>query len=472
MNGYAKSLSRRDFLGRSVLAASAGGLVMPGLTHLKGCTAMAGTSIKPDLDKVARSHFQYFRAAADAQTGLTCDRWPSKSYCSIAAVGFSLTAYGVACTRNWITRTEAVEYTRKTLRTLWQAPQGDAASGTSGRDGFFYHFLDLKTATRAGGCEVSTIDTALLMAGVRFAGCYFDGACAAEKEIRSLADALYRRVRWSQALLPSGHLSHGWMPEKGLLKPCWTGYCEAAILALLAIGSPTYPVPPSTWQKFMGSAQVVAHYGLPVIEFGPLFGHQYSHCWVDFRGIADSFARTAGFDYFENSRRSALIQQRYAQEDPLGFRGYSELDWGLTACDGPGWTKKLCQGRWRQFHAYAARGFPRDLDDGTIAPTAALASLPFAPEIVLPTLAHWLHKRPELWTPYGFADAFNPTFDPTAPSGWVCSDVLGIDQGPIVLMFENYRSGLVWKVMQKDPYLKAGLVKAGFNGAWLSPGRR
>ncbi|MBI2809695.1 MAG: hypothetical protein HYX67_02530 [Candidatus Melainabacteria bacterium] len=202
--------------------------------------------------------------------------------------------------------------------------------------------------------------------------------------------------------------------------------------------------------------------GQKSLEFGPLFGHQYTQVWMDYRGIKDATNQKLGFDYFENSRRAAQAQHAYAVANPMGWKGYGSLDWGLTASDGPGDVVKNIDGKPVEFKSYNARGFPNAPDDGTIAPTAAASSLPFVPELVLPTLKHWYNDRPEIVGPLGFQDAFNPTFDATKPSGWVDRETLGIDQGPILLMTENFRTGMVWGKMKGDPYLTTALKKAGF----------
>lgn len=414
------------------------------------------------LDKMQRAHFEYFRQESDANTGLTKDRSTDTSPASIAAVGFSLTAHPVAVSRGWISRDEATDYTLKVLKNLSETPQGPEAKGTSGDHGFFYHFLDPKTGLRQGENELSTVDTALLMGGVLFAKNYFDGNSPKEAQIRELADHLYKRVDWPWALNAEGRLSMGWTPEHGFISSDWQAYNEAQILLLLAMGSPTHPLPESAWEKFMATSNIVEMNGQKSLEFGPLFGHQYTQIWMDYRGINDSTNRKLGFDYFENSRRAAIAQHEYAVANPKGWKGYSALDWGLTASDGPGNVVKNIDGKPVRFESYSARGFPNAPDDGTIAPTAAAASLPFAPELVLPTLKHWYNDRPEIVGRLGFQDAFNPTFDATKPSGWVDRETLGIDQGPILLMAENYRTGMVWGKMKSDPYLNAALKKAGF----------
>jgi hypothetical protein len=413
------------------------------------------------LDELERAHFRYFVDQVDPQTGLARDRSNANAPASIAAVGFGLSSYPIAVRRGWVDRASAAGLTRKVLQALWSAPQGDAADGMAGAHGLFYHFLD-SHMSRAWHCELSTIDTALLMAGVRLARDYYDQPD--EADIRTLADQLYDRVDWAWATNGQDRVSLGWKPESGFLAYGWGGYNEAMVLLLLGLGSKTHPLPTPAWAAFTRDEHPVERFGQKYVPFAPLFGHQYSHAWVDFRGIKDAPMRALGFDYFENSRRATLAQHAYALANVGGWKGYGNLDWGLTACDGPGDSTVVIDGKPRQFFGYLARGAPDGPDDGTLAPTAAAASLPFAPEIVLPTLRHWREDRPELWGPDGFADAFNPT------SHWVDTERLGIDQGPIVLMLENYRTGFVWDLMRHDTAIKSGLQRAGFTGGWLQAG--
>ncbi len=417
------------------------------------------------LEQIQKAHFQYFLQQSNSTTGLTKDRSRENSACSIAAVGFSLTSYGVAANHGWITREQAADYSLKVLNTLITGKQGNEAKGVNGNQGFFYHFLDCQTGLRDDSCELSTIDTTLLLAGVLYSKNYFTADSAKESKIRDLAEKIYRRVDWNWAAHNADRISMGWTPERGFIERNWTGYDEASLLCLLAMGSPTYATPPSTWHKYMASGKIGSPYGRRQMQFGPLFGHQYTQVWVDMRQLENATTKIIGHDFFQNSRKATLTQYDYAIKNSLKYDGYSALDWGLTACDGPGSIDKVVGGRKRKFYNYVARGYPSippSPDDGTIAPTAAAGSLPFAPEIVMPTLRHWLKKRPEIFCEIGFKDAFNPTFEQSKPSGWVDSECVGIDQGPILLMIENYRTGSVWKVMEKDPYIQAGLKKAGF----------
>jgi hypothetical protein len=349
----------------------------------------------------------------------------------------------------------------------------------TGDRGFFYHFLDMKTGTRFETIELSTIDTALLLAGALFCQSYFDRDDAGETEIRTLAEKLYRDADWA-ALSPRPPLvSHGWTPEEGFNTYDWRGYDEAMILYVLAIGSPTHAAPPAAWKEWTSTYRWGRFSGQEYILFAPLFGYQYSQVWIDFRGIRDEFLRGKGIDYFENSRRATHAQRAYAIDNPEGWRGYGANLWGLTACDGPLDGDLEIEGRRRTFHTYWARGVEAQArrDDGTIAPTAAAASLPFAPEIVLPALEEMCRRfGDDLVTRYGFLDAFNPTLRLPVPLrhgrvapgvGWFDGDYLGIDQGPIVAMIENYRSGLVWRTMRRNSHVIAGLKRAGFTGGWL-----
>lgn len=432
------------------------------------------------LDELQRRNFLYFWELADTTNWQIPDRYPTLTFSSIAATGFGLTAYLVGVERGWITRQQAAERVLNTLSVLQELPQGPESSGVAGYRGFFYHFLDLKTARRFQTVELSSIDTGLLMAGILSCMTYFDRNDPTEKAIREKADFLYRRVEWDWYLNEEQRMSMGWFPERGFLSADWRGYNEAMVLVLMAMGSPTHPVGPEAWEQWCKPYYWDTYQGQDMVNFGPLFGHQYSHCWVDFRGIKDPYMREKGIDYFENSRRATLANRQYCIENPMGWAGYGPNIWGLTACDGPQDVRKgnakhdIFKGREVWFDGYSARGAAVDYegrDDGTIAPTAAGGSVPFAPEFCIPALeTMWTEYGAQLLGPYGYKDAFNPsfTFEPGCENGWFDIDYLGIDQGPIVLMIENYRSGFIWDLMKKNPYIVAGLQRAGFTGGWLS----
>jgi hypothetical protein len=429
------------------------------------------------LDDLEHRTFDLFWRTADPTTHLVPDRFPTPSFSSIAAVGFGLTAYAIGAERGWVSRADAAARALATLRFFRDAPQGDAAHGMTGYRGFYYHFLDMATGQRHGDVELSSVDTALLLAGALFCREYFAGDDPAEVELRAIADALLARVdwRWMQPRAPA--IAMGWQPEHGFLDYDWIGYNEAMIVILLALGSPS-PVEPAAWNAWSARYDATwgTAYGQLHLQFPPLFGHQYSQLWVDFRGIRDRFMRAHDLDYFENTRRATLAQRAYAIANPGGFAGYGADVWGLTACDGPGDLTLTVAGRPRKFFGYEARGMASN-DDGTLAPTAMVASLPFAPEIVFPGIRE-LERRwgAHILGRYGFVDAFNPSFPPdahpatgrTVPGvGWIDVDVLGIDQGPILGMIENHRSALVWNTMRKSAYLRRGLARAGFTGGWL-----
>jgi hypothetical protein len=438
------------------------------------------------LDLVERRTFDFFWDLANPDNGLVPDRWPTPSFSSVAAIGFGLTAYPIGVERGWVTREDARRRVLTTLRFLSSAPQGPSSRGVTGYKGFFYHFLDVKTGERFETVELSTIDTTLLLAGVLMCQSYFDGESSEESEIRSLAESLYRRVEWDWAQPRPPLVDHGWKPETGFLPHDWGGggYDESMILYVLALGSPTHPIAPEAWERITANFEWTRFYGQEYIPFNALFGYQYSHVWIDFREIQDRFTRARGIDYFENSRRAAYAHRAYAIANPGGWRDYGENIWGLTACDGPADVTATIEGRVRTFHTYSARGCSTKgtNDDGTIAPTAAGSSIPFAPEIALPAIAEMYHRYGDhLFAKYGFLDSFNPTlrFDViplkhgrVQPGiGWFDGDYLGIDQGPILAMIENYRSGLVWKTMRANPHLVRGLKRAGFRGGWLDTSR-
>jgi hypothetical protein len=472
-------IDRRQMLGTGALtlAGLAAGCAGPGSGLGGNVAAPASAPLIADLQ---RRTFQYFWDTTDPETGLAPDRWPTPSFASIAAVGFALTAYPIGVARGRITRDQARARTLTTLRFFADAPQGDGSNDASGYRGFFYHFLGTTKGRRFARSELSTVDTALLLGGVLFAQSWFDGDHPDEARIRALADQLYGAVDWTWITPRKPFLAMGWHPETGFIGHDWDIYNEGLLLYILALGSPTHPLPPESWDAWTGrfDAQWSDRWGEPHLHYAPLFIHQYSHCWIDFRGIRDRYMAAKGIDYFENSRRAVRAQRAYAIANPGGWTGYGADVWGLTACDGPGdFTLKL-DGRERSFFSYSARG-PDDRDDGTLAPTAAAASIAFEPALAERAVAT-MHARygQAIYGKYGFLDSFNPTLtEATAPLqhgrvmpgiGWVDGDHLGIDQGPILAMIENARSGLVWNTMRRNPHIRRGLQRAGFRGGWLS----
>ena len=462
--------NRREFvkLGVAGLAAS---LAAPAAGH-------AGhRADEAFLDDLQRRTFRFFWETSNPANGLARDRWPRPSFASMAAVGFALTAYPIGVQRRFVTRRAAAARTLATLRFLAAAPQGDAPAGMTGHKGFFYHFVDMARGARFERTELSTVDTALLLGGILFCKGYFDRP--EELEIRELAERIYARVDWRWTQARPHRVALGWDPENGFLPYDWIARSEAMLVYLLALGAPEHGLEPEAWRLWSEGLPELwgTEYGQTYIRYQPMFWHQYGHVWVDFRGIQDGFMRSKGIDYFENSRRATLAQRAYAVANPQGWRGYGPDLWGLTACDGPVDAALRIGGRERQFRTYAARGVDHN-DDGTVAPTAVGGSIAFAPELCLPTLRAMRRRHgADLYGRYGFRDALNPSL--TTPSvqvtqgrivsgrGWYDTDYLGIDQGPILAMIENHRSGLVWQVMRGDPHLRRGLERAGFAGGWL-----
>jgi hypothetical protein len=420
------------------------------------------------LRRLQRNSFDYFLNETNRANGLVLDKTTSDWPASIAAIGMALTAYPVGAARKFIARAEAVERTLTTLRFLATSEQSESADAT-GYKGFFYHFLHMQTGRREWRSELSSIDTALLIVGALAAAEFFDAKSKDEAEIRALAKLLYERVDWAWMLDGKQTICHGWRPESGFLPYRWEGYDEALVLYLLALGSPTHPIGRDSYDAWCSTYEWKEIYGFEFLYAGPLFIHQMSHIWCDFRGIRDGFMREHDSDYFENSRRATFVQQQYAIRNPLGFKHVGDWCWGVTASDGPGTLTKKVDGVERVFFDYVARGAPFGPDDGTLAPWAVAASLPFAPEIVAPTLAHLSALHVNVPNPYGFKASFNPAFHDGVDNGigWVSPYHFGINEGPTVLMIENQRSGMVWALMRRCEYLSRGLRVAGFEGGWL-----
>jgi hypothetical protein len=421
------------------------------------------------LDKLQRETLGYFLHESNPKNGLIFDKTKKDSPASIAATGLALASYPVGVERAFLTREDAIKRTLATLRFFASSPQGTEPNATGYR-GFYYHFLDIETGRRAWKCELSTIDSAILLIGALTAATYFERDTSDERELRELADSLYRRADWHWAQNQGLTVSHGWHPETGFIKYRWEGYDEALILYALALGSPTFPLSAESYRAWSSTYEWKRIYDIEFLYAGPLFIHQLSHLWLDLRGIQDDFMRGKGIDYFENSRRATLVQQLYAIRNPHQFAHYGEHCWGITASDGPGPMTLRVAGIERNFFGYEARGAPFGPDDGTIAPWAVVASLPFAPEIVLPTVKHFNELRLRETNPYGFKATFNPTYpdDSGRTCGWITPWHYGLNQGPIVMMIENFRTGLLWELMRRCPYIIEGLRRANFRGGWLS----
>ena len=418
------------------------GVVGPDSAPVSATAAPGG--FDPFLDLVEEKAVLYFWNEANPANGMVRDRSQTGSPASIAAVGFGLTAIPIGMERGWIAAADGQTRVLNTLRHFASCPQGPQGTGVCGYKGFFYHFLDMGTGLRSGDTELSTIDSALLFGGVVFVREYFDGTDAGSVEIRTLADSILHRVDWNWAAPRPPRVALGWFPSGGFINADWTGYNEAMILYLLGMGSPTHPLPDGAWTAWTSGYAWGTHYGYSFVEFPPLFGHQYSHTWVDFRGTADAYMRGRGLDYFENSRRATLAQRAYSIDNPANHPNYSAAEWGITASDDP--------------FGYSARGAPpAQNDNGTIAPTAPGGSFAFTPVESREAFRHFYRTYgAALWGPYGFRDAYN------IREGWIGDDYIGIDQGPIAAMLENLRTGLVWDRSMQNADLQRGLQRAGF----------
>ena len=431
-------------------------------------TVESGGKLVPDmLEDLQRATFGYFLTEANPANGLVRDNTRRDSQCSITAVGLALACYPIGVERGFISRGKALERTLTTLRFFRDSAQGEKPDCTGYR-GFYYHFLDVQTGRRAWKSELSTIDTTFLIAGALLAAAYFDGESEEERQVRSIAAFLYERVDWQWAQNGGVTVSHGWKPEGGFLRYRWEGYNEALMLYVLGLGSPTFPLCAESYPAWTETYRWKKIYGIEFLYAGPLFIHQLSHVWLDLRGIQDIYMRKKGIDYFENSRRATYIQQQYAIRNPRKFRGYGENSWGITASGGPGPGVRMIGGTERAIYDYRARGVPFGPDDGTIAPWSSTASLPFAPEIVLPAIEHFSREYPEVTGAHGFRCSFNPTLARRGNgSGWISNDHYALDQGPAIMMIENFQSELPWRLMRRSPHIVRGLLRAGFRNGWL-----
>jgi NADPH:quinone reductase-like Zn-dependent oxidoreductase len=433
-----------------------------------------------DAVEIQQQAFRYFLDHTNGKNGLVADNTREDSPCSIAATGLGLSCQPIAVANGWLKRPDAAERVLTTLRFFEHSPQGPEPDVT-GYKGFYYHFLQMKDGRRAGKCELSTVDSAFLLAGILTIAIFFDAESPVEREIREIADALYRRADWQWALygVPCNEngwpttsvddvtIIHGGTPENGFISYRYQGYDESLLMHVLALGSTTFALPPECYRAWQKTFDWRSQYNVQYVHAGPLFIHQLSHCWLDFRGIADEYMQRKQLDYFENSRRAIRVQRSYAEENPQRFRGYDPLCWGVSASDGPGPATKTVGNVERVFWMYEARGAPDGPDDGTLAPGAVAASFPFEPELVADTLRGLVRAYPKLQSEYGLRASLNPTF-----GDWISPLNYGLDQGPIVMMIENHRTGLLWQLMRRCPYIWRGLRQAGFSGGWLESERK
>lgn len=383
------------------------------------------------LDEIERSSFRFFWEQANPSTGLVRDRAnvtmeKQNPLSSIAAVGFGLTAMCIADARSYVPHTQVRDRVLNTLRFLWKK--------LPHHRGFFYHWANLETSERQFDSEVSSIDTAILLCGVLTCRQHFD-----EWEIQELGQLIFNRVQWTWLSEDTSVLSHGWTPETGFLPSRWSDYSELMMMYLLGLGSATYPLPTASWDAWKRVPFV--YDGIRYIgSFAPLFIHQYSQAWFDFRNKHDRYA-----DYFQNSILATEVHKRFCLDLATEFRDYSNDLWGITASD--------------SVNGYVVWGGPPATGplDGTVVPCATGGSLPFLPRQTIDVLRTIKTKYGQrAWSRYGFVDAFNPL------TNWYDTDVIGIDTGITIVMAENARSGFVWDTFMKNPEAKRGMARAGF----------
>jgi hypothetical protein len=424
--------SRREFL-RTALIGSAvfplAGKIVPSDVFLPRDPAMGGDLEL--LDQLEQSAFEFFWSEADPHTGLVRDRARADGgdrvhKSSIAATGFGLTALCIGAQRGYLSRSELIARVRKTLQFVAYEMQHV--------HGFLYHFVDIENGARLYSCEISPIDMAILICGALTCRQYFG-----DKQISRDVEMLYRRIEWPWALNGSDTFALSWKPQSGFSPLHWDGYCESMMLYLLAMGSPTHAVPALSWHKIRRPWLVYGNYRFISIR-APLFIHQFSHAWFDFRGKQDEYA-----NYFENSVIACQAHRQFCQELSDRYPCYSGKVWGITASDSP--------------RGYVVWGGPpiQGPIDGTIVPAAAAGSLPFVYSESVSVLRNLRsYYGNEIWKRYGFVDAFNPL------TGWVSRDVIGIDVGIGMLMAENVRSQFVWKTFMGNPEVNVGMERAGF----------
>ncbi len=419
------------------------------------------------LERLQSAAFNYFIAHADPVTALIADSSSAGAAASIAATGFGLSCYPIAVERGWLTRARALELVLQTLR-FFHASEQSKGEAATGHRGFYYHFLDMHSGKRAHDCELSTIDTAMLLGGMLVAAQYFDRDDALEREVRSLTNTLVERVDWAWTLDDNGEINQAWMPADGFHKADWAGYTEALLMYTLGAASTAHAIPKSTYEQDTERYHWHHNAGLEWIHAKPLFIHLFPQAWLDLRGLQDGFiSRFADFDYFENTRRAIHVQHDYAQLNPFNFVGYGGDIWGLSACQGPSGTLRMRNHQHRTFLGYAARGVTAGPDDGTLVPWAAATCMAHLPDLALPGVQAMLKTYPRALRDGRFVGAINPSLPGDGPEGWIAPSCFGLDQGLVVMMIENARSGLIWKLTRNSPVIRQGLQKLGFAGGWL-----
>jgi hypothetical protein len=402
--------------------------------HDTAAPAPLSSALSPEdeqlLDEVERASFLFFWEQANPETGLIKDRCNVRANdtsvgASIASVGFGLTAICIAEKRGYVSTADARLRVTQSLSYLWHK--------LPTHRGFFYHFANINTGERMWDSEVSSVDTALLLCGILTCRQHFQ-----DKTISDLAHAIFDRVDWTWLSEDTSLLPHGWTPETGFLPYKWDFYSELMMMYLLGLGSQSHPLHSEAW--FAWKRTVFEYDGLRYIgSFAPLFVHQFSQAWFDFRGKKDRYA-----DYFQNSVIATDVHRRFCLELSEQFPDYSNALWGITASDSA--------------KGYVVWGGPPAMGpiDGTIVPAAAGGSIPFLPAETMRVLHTIRVHYPNAWSRYGFVDAFNPL------TGWYDTDVVGIDTGILMIMAENARTGFVWETFMKNPEAQRGMESAGF----------
>jgi hypothetical protein len=438
-----------DLSRRKILRQMAGLSLAPPLTQMAAMEALAQQAGRHEkqpptapvqspftpeeeqfLDDLEHANFLFFWEQGNPTTGLIKDRCNVRTAdksvaASIASTGFGLTAICIAEKRGFVSHTDARLRVLHTLSFLWHK--------LPTHRGFFYHFANINTGERIWDSEASSVDTAILLCGILTCGQHFE-----DKDIRELAHAIFDRVDWTWLSEDTTLLSHGWTPEMGFIPSRWDLYSELMMMYLLGMGSSTHPLHSEAW--FAWKRTTFEYDGMRYVgSFAPLFVHQYSQAWFDFRNKRDQYA-----DYFQNSIIATDVHRRFCVELNVDFPDYSNALWGITASDSP--------------HGYVAWGGPPATGpiDGTVVPSAPGGSLPFLPKETLRVLRTIHDHYPNAWGRYGFVNAFNPLI------GWYDTDVVGIDTGITMLMAENARTGFVWETFMKNPEAQRGMTTAGF----------
>ncbi len=436
-----KKMNRREALslfGKSALAFPVLNMALLGLSCAgspKNTGSAGGTGPETDdqfLDQMEQGACLFFWERASAATGQVLDRAYAsggadpRTVSSIAATGFGLTALCIAAQRGYLPSSQVQSRVLTTLSFIW--------NNLPHQNGFFYHFVDVNTGQRVNQSEVSSIDTSILLCGVLTCRQFFQNS-----QIQTLAAQIYQRVNWPWMLDGGTTFSQGWTPEGGFLTSRYDTYCELMMLYLLAIGSTTFPVPPSSWDAF--ARPTITFDGFTFISGNaPLFFHQYSHAWFDFRNKQDAYA-----NYFNNSITASEAHKQFCLSLAGEFVDYDDNLWGITSSDS-------------QNYGYVAWGGPPAMGpiDGSIVPCAAGGSIPFVSPDCIAVLRNVQDNYPDAWQRYSFVDAFNPL------TRWYDTDALGIDLGIATLMAENYRTAFVWDVFMKNPEVQAAMSAVGF----------